>query len=468
MAGAFEPYKAASDVYSFGLLLWELIHCKIVLGQFDHLQAALLRLQNHTTAQPPFALEAPAAAYVAPPGNLGEASSSPSWFPTDDDGTTTLGGGGYGRYSQSHHTAKTVAGAICMMAPKVLSVALVPAPAAGLGMAPSSAIGNTGTTGSIAMSSVGVRTAACTSDGHPSKLGDCASSMELTSAAPSSATHNRNCQDSSALLEQGFAGMSGATGSGGEGGGVGARGAGEASTAVGSSSASGATCTRLHVAGTSGSALSATSSTCDELRGILAGILSATSVHKGGVAPAAVAPARAPIVCASRMDALSKTLETAPGLVRDASVSTSGSCDDGMSCGAGVGRVGGGWGAGGALMPLVDHAESRDMHRRAPCAVRWVPPQEAGKEASCDVTASSAADGSGRSTVLGHRPAIEAAQWELIVELVCQCWETELEVRPSAANLEARLRESVAAIDTAANGNADGHAEPLWPRVKVD
>ena len=39
--------------------------------------------------------------------------------------------------------------------------------------------------------------------------------------------------------------------------------------------------------------------------------------------------------------------------------------------------------------------------------------------------------------------AVAAAQWTEIVDMVRQCWEMELEARPSAATLETRLQDLV-------------------------
>jgi len=46
----------------------------------------------------------------------------------------------------------------------------------------------------------------------------------------------------------------------------------------------------------------------------------------------------------------------------------------------------------------------------------------------------------------GARPAVDGEQWRKIVDLVRHCWSLELEARPSAESLEARLRVSVDAI----------------------
>ena len=75
--------------------------------------------------------------------------------------------------------------------------------------------------------------------------------------------------------------------------------------------------------------------------------------------------------------------------------------------------------------------------------------EEASQERSSGDTGAPSAEGG------AARPAVDGEQWGKIVELVRHCWSLELEARPSAESLEARLRVSVDAI---VGGNGAGHA----------
>jgi hypothetical protein len=152
VVGAYEPYQPASDVYSFGLMLWELIHCRVVLGQLQHVQAALLRVQLDPASQPPFAREAPADRYAIPEGSFDDMA--------EDDSTTALSGvkdqsrsGG-----DSHYTAKLANNAQCIPYKE----------SHGLGSSSSSTTTSTGMRGESTRPSVG----------------DCTSSAELASVPP--------------------------------------------------------------------------------------------------------------------------------------------------------------------------------------------------------------------------------------------------------------------------------------------
>lgn len=54
MVWPYEAHSPASDVYSFGLALWELIYCRVALGHLTSYQVSTLRLQNPDAAQPLF------------------------------------------------------------------------------------------------------------------------------------------------------------------------------------------------------------------------------------------------------------------------------------------------------------------------------------------------------------------------------------------------------------------------------
>jgi hypothetical protein len=112
VVGEHEPYQPASDVYSFGLMLWELIHCRIVLAHLTPVQAALLRLQLDAASQPQFAREAPPDGHgpfgacvnippCMPPGQAPNSANSGSEviLSCTSRGLVHFSGG-------SHHTAK--------------------------------------------------------------------------------------------------------------------------------------------------------------------------------------------------------------------------------------------------------------------------------------------------------------------------------------------------------------------------
>lgn len=64
--GDFELATGASDVYSFGLLLWELSYVRVAMQRFNHMQVAMLRCSGGAAATPTWGR--------APPDELGISS----------------------------------------------------------------------------------------------------------------------------------------------------------------------------------------------------------------------------------------------------------------------------------------------------------------------------------------------------------------------------------------------------------
>lgn len=63
VVGDFELATEASDVYSFGLLLWELSYVRVAMQRFNHIQVAVLRCSGTAAATPTWGR--------APPDGLG-------------------------------------------------------------------------------------------------------------------------------------------------------------------------------------------------------------------------------------------------------------------------------------------------------------------------------------------------------------------------------------------------------------
>ena len=63
MVGFFELASPASDVFSFGLLLWELSYARVVMQHLNAVQLAILRCSDSAAATPEWGL--------APPDGLG-------------------------------------------------------------------------------------------------------------------------------------------------------------------------------------------------------------------------------------------------------------------------------------------------------------------------------------------------------------------------------------------------------------
>jgi len=78
MGADAEPHTPESDVYSFGLMLWELIHTKMVLGHLNGIQALVRRAVDPVGSQPPFGQHGPPEACAAPTpsSSMGETLSS--------------------------------------------------------------------------------------------------------------------------------------------------------------------------------------------------------------------------------------------------------------------------------------------------------------------------------------------------------------------------------------------------------
>ena len=95
MGAGAEPHTAGSDVYSLGLVFWELIHAKMVLGHLSGMEVFVQRAIDPEGSQPPFGQGPPEArAAPTPSSSMGKTLSSDYTAKVGGDFTVSLRHGG--------------------------------------------------------------------------------------------------------------------------------------------------------------------------------------------------------------------------------------------------------------------------------------------------------------------------------------------------------------------------------------